>query len=203
MVWLPVFGIFNVHTDVDACDCAQELYKHQRESATESWLLEKNPLLHLDKSASVLHLAFQLDTLPPELSQICRSSIVVLSIMHSYKFCWLFTFAVDWALNMISIIIIEVIVFVCLSVCFLVLSPLPRPNPPPPPASRADSLRFTCTLLCVILVQFSSRWYLLYALHPVSQKFPQHHLWNGSILYLRCYPFPLPPHPRPWTHINK
>ena len=23
MVWLPVFGIFNVHTDVDACDYTQ------------------------------------------------------------------------------------------------------------------------------------------------------------------------------------
>ena len=33
--------------------------------------------------------------------------------------------------------------------------------------------------------QFSSRWYLCarkspHALHPVSQKFPQHCLWNGS-----------------------
>ena len=29
MVWLPVFGIFNVHTDVDACDCAQgKVSKH-------------------------------------------------------------------------------------------------------------------------------------------------------------------------------
>ena len=23
MVWLPVFGIFNVRTDVDACDCTR------------------------------------------------------------------------------------------------------------------------------------------------------------------------------------
>ena len=29
MVWLPVFAIFNVHTDVDACDCAQgKVSKH-------------------------------------------------------------------------------------------------------------------------------------------------------------------------------
>ena len=38
-------------------------------------------------------------------------------------------------------------------------------------------------------VQFSSRWYLcarksLYELHPVSQQFPQHCLWNGSHVYL-------------------
>ena len=28
MVWLPTFGIFNVHTDVDACSFTQRLYKH-------------------------------------------------------------------------------------------------------------------------------------------------------------------------------
>ena len=38
-------------------------------------------------------------------------------------------------------------------------------------------------------VQFSSRWYLCarkspYALHPVSQKFPQRCLWNGSSVRL-------------------
>ena len=38
MVWLPVFGILNVHTDVEACSCTQWLYKHRktvRESALE------------------------------------------------------------------------------------------------------------------------------------------------------------------------
>ena len=39
------------------------------------------------------------------------------------------------------------------------------------------------------LVQFSSRWYLCarkspYALHPVSQKFPQRRIWNGSSVRL-------------------
>ena len=29
MVWLPVFGIFNVRADVDACDCTWGLYRHQ------------------------------------------------------------------------------------------------------------------------------------------------------------------------------
>ena len=27
------YGIFNVRTDVNACDCAQGVYRHQRESA--------------------------------------------------------------------------------------------------------------------------------------------------------------------------
>ena len=40
-----------------------------------------------------------------------------------------------------------------------------------------------CIYVCS--VQFSSRWYPCtqnsqYVLHPVSQKFPQCHLWNGS-----------------------
>ena len=29
MAWLPVFGIFNVRADVDACDCTRGLYRHQ------------------------------------------------------------------------------------------------------------------------------------------------------------------------------
>ena len=28
MVWLSVFGIFNMHTDADACDCTRGLYRH-------------------------------------------------------------------------------------------------------------------------------------------------------------------------------
>ena len=28
MVWLPIFGIFNVCSDVDACDCTRGLYGH-------------------------------------------------------------------------------------------------------------------------------------------------------------------------------
>ena len=27
-IWLPVFGVFNVRTDVGACDCTLGLYKH-------------------------------------------------------------------------------------------------------------------------------------------------------------------------------
>ena len=36
MVWLPVFGIFNVRTDVDACDCIRGLYGHRKRVCTES-----------------------------------------------------------------------------------------------------------------------------------------------------------------------
>ena len=45
VVWLPVFGNFNVCTDVDACDCTQGLYGHRKRVCTESdW--HKNPLLY-------------------------------------------------------------------------------------------------------------------------------------------------------------
>ena len=66
MAWLPVFGIFNVHTDVDACNCTRGLYRH-RESALEvDW--QKNPLpQQVLEPASVLCLAFKSDTLPTEL----------------------------------------------------------------------------------------------------------------------------------------
>ena len=34
MVWLPVFGIFNVRTVVDANDCTRELYGHRKRVLT-------------------------------------------------------------------------------------------------------------------------------------------------------------------------
>ena len=36
MLWLPVLGIFNVRTDVDACDCTRVLYGPVR-VCTKSW----------------------------------------------------------------------------------------------------------------------------------------------------------------------
>ena len=36
MVWLPAFGIFNVSTDVDACDCTRGLYGHRKRVCTGS-----------------------------------------------------------------------------------------------------------------------------------------------------------------------
>ena len=45
-VWLPMFAIFNVRTDVNAHDCTWGLYGHRKRVCTESWLWEKNPLPH-------------------------------------------------------------------------------------------------------------------------------------------------------------
>ena len=41
MVWLAVFEIFNVHTDVDACDCTRGLYGHRTRVSAGSWLWER------------------------------------------------------------------------------------------------------------------------------------------------------------------
>ena len=69
LLWLPVLGIFNMHTAVDACDCTWGLYRHCKRVCAGSWLWEKNPLPHRGPElVSVLHLAFQLDALPTELS---------------------------------------------------------------------------------------------------------------------------------------
>ena len=38
-VWLPMFGIINVHTDVNACDCTRGLYGRQKWVCSESWPL--------------------------------------------------------------------------------------------------------------------------------------------------------------------
>ena len=68
MVWLPMFGIFNVRTDADACDCTRGLYGHRERVCTESWLWEKKPMPHLGlEPTSVLRLTFQSDALPTEL----------------------------------------------------------------------------------------------------------------------------------------
>ena len=69
MVWLPELGIFNVRTDVDACDCTQGCSNAVRESiCTGSRLWEKNPLPHRGlEAAPVLRLAFQWDDRPAEL----------------------------------------------------------------------------------------------------------------------------------------
>ena len=42
-----MLGIFNVRTDVSACDCTQGLYGHCKRACTESGLWEKkNPFPH-------------------------------------------------------------------------------------------------------------------------------------------------------------
>ena len=67
LVWLPVSGIFHVHTDADACNCTLGLFWHHKRVCSESWLWEKNPLPHQGlKPTQVLHLACQSDALPTE-----------------------------------------------------------------------------------------------------------------------------------------
>ena len=62
-VWLPAFGIFNMHANADACNCIWGLDKHHNRVCTESWLWENNPLPQGGiGSVSVLHLAFGSDT---------------------------------------------------------------------------------------------------------------------------------------------
>ena len=36
MIWLPMFAIFNVNTDADACDCTRGLHGHRRRVCTGS-----------------------------------------------------------------------------------------------------------------------------------------------------------------------
>ena len=63
VVWLPVFGGYNMHTDVDACDCTQGLYRHLKRvcsgsgvctgssSLGEKSLATTKTLLHFSETA--------------------------------------------------------------------------------------------------------------------------------------------------------
>ena len=64
-VWLPVLGIFNVCIDYIASDCTWGLFGHCKTVCTESWLWEKNPLLH--RGIEPASAACQFNTLPSEL----------------------------------------------------------------------------------------------------------------------------------------
>ena len=63
MVWLPMFGIFNVCTDVDACDCTDTI----RECALEADSRRKTLASPGIWTRTSIALAFQLDALPTEL----------------------------------------------------------------------------------------------------------------------------------------
>ena len=64
-VWLPILGIFNVRTDVSACDYTRGLCGHRKRVCTESCLWEKNPLPH--RGIEPASAACRSDALPTEL----------------------------------------------------------------------------------------------------------------------------------------
>ena len=84
---------FNVCTDVDAHDCTRGLHGHCKRVCTGSWLWERNPLPHLGlKPASVLHLAFPLDSLQTELFLPLKRFYMLLfagSVFFSVCVCYL------------------------------------------------------------------------------------------------------------------
>ena len=41
-VWLPVFGTFNVCTEISACECTRGLYRCCKRVCTKRWLREKS-----------------------------------------------------------------------------------------------------------------------------------------------------------------
>ena len=55
MIWLPVLGIFNVRTDVDAYDCTRGLCGHRQRVCAGSGLREKNPLPHRGLEPASVH----------------------------------------------------------------------------------------------------------------------------------------------------
>ena len=88
--------IFNVRTDVNACDCTRRLYGHRKRICTESCLWEKNPLPYRgNEPASAVCRSDDLPTeLHPRPSQKTRWEVGLCSSRHN-------------------------VVVVCLFVCFL------------------------------------------------------------------------------------
>ena len=83
LVRLPVFGIFNMHTDADACVCTWGLYEHCKRVCTDSWLGGKNPLrLQRIEPISLLCHVFWSDTLSAELS-IPSSLLLVWTLVRT------------------------------------------------------------------------------------------------------------------------
>ena len=74
-VWLPVFDIFNVHTDADACDCTWGAVRTLSALKVDSG--RQIPLLHQGVNSVLLLalcLSFRSDAVPAELScPLCLS----------------------------------------------------------------------------------------------------------------------------------
>ena len=96
MVWLPVFGIFNMRLTVVACDCTCWLYEHCNKVCTGGWIWDK-VLISLAVLGTWTQ-AFQSDALPTELSPplwlcvcvcvcvcvyVCMQCICVCVCMHA------------------------------------------------------------------------------------------------------------------------
>ena len=76
MVWLPIFGIVNMHTEADTCDSTKGMYGNCKSLHWKLTLGEKLLAAPGLEPASVLRLDFQSEAPPPELSPI----------PHSYSF---------------------------------------------------------------------------------------------------------------------
>ena len=99
-VWLPALGIFDKHTDVNACDCIWRLCRHPRRVCIESWLCGENPLPHWGiEPASVVcwsdAVPTELQSLPPELF-VCNERYTNSALTPLLFLCnvldWLFIF---------------------------------------------------------------------------------------------------------------
>ena len=84
MVWLPVFGIFNMCIDVDACDYTWGLYRHCETVCTGSWLWEKNLLPHMD-GFSVRQSTITNWAIPPVVMNLMKS--IVVAVMSLKQKC--------------------------------------------------------------------------------------------------------------------
>ena len=60
---LPVFGIFNMHADVDVCSCTWGLHKHCKRVCTEFW--GKYPLPHWESNLCQYSSALSTELHPP------------------------------------------------------------------------------------------------------------------------------------------
>ena len=103
MVWLPMFAIFNVRTDVDVCDCTRGLYGHRK---SLQWKLTpgENPSSHRGhEPASVLRLVFQSDAVSTELSpfnQVLRGCSSENLIAETD--CFVFNFLFDAPVHLLT-----------------------------------------------------------------------------------------------------